>query len=152
MKRELRASVQLVEERGSVGRLTGVLIETGRVASDRREVFVPGSVKWPAEGVKLLHGHAGEAVLTFFPKHEGAEVRIDEQLPDTSLGRRVATEVRSGERASLSVEFFSLAESVVSSVREIRSALVEAVALVADGSYKQAVVEVRAKRKRHRWR
>ena len=152
MKRELRASVQLVEERGSVGRLTGVLIETGRVASDRREVFVPGSVKWPAEGVDLLHGHGGEKVLSFAPKVDGSEIRIDEPLPDTILGRKVREEVKSGSRSSLSVEFFSLAESVVSSVREIRSALVEAVALVADGSYKQAVVEVRAKRKRHRWR
>lgn len=151
MKRELRASVQLVEERGSVGRLTGVLIETGRVASDRREVFVPGSVKWPNDGVDLLRGHGGEKVLSFAPKVDGSEIRIDEPLPDTIIGRKVRAEVKSGSRSSLSVEFHSLEEEVVSGVREVRSALVEAVALVATGSYQQARAEVR-ERKRRRWR
>ena len=150
MKRELRASVKLVEERGSVGRIVGTIIEEGRIAGDRAEVFTAGSVKYPHAGVQLLRGHGGEEVLTFLPKHDGSEIRIDEQLPDTILGRKVRAEVKSG-RNSLSVEFHSLEEGIVSGVREVRSALVEAVALVEAGSYRQARAEVR-ERKRRRWR
>ena len=151
MKREFRSKVALVEERGTVGRIVGTIIETGRVASDRQEVFTPGSVKYPHEGIKLLRGHNGDEVLTFLPKLDGSEVRIDEQLPDSQIGRSIAKEVRSGARSSLSVEFHSLEEAVVSNVREIRSALVEAVALVEAGAYSQARAEVRHKRRR-RWR
>ena len=152
MKRELRSTVALVEQRGTVGRIVGTIIEEGRVASDRREVFTNGSVKFPSEGVQLLRGHGGDEVMTFIPKHEGAEIRIDAPLPDTSLGRSVAAEVRSGARSSMSVEFHSLDEGMVSNVREVRSALVEAVALVEAGSYSQARAEVRARKRRHRWR
>ena len=152
MKRELRAKVAVLEQRGTVGRIVGTIIEEGRVASDRSEVFTSGSVKFPHAGIQLLRGHGGDEVLTFIPKHEGAQIRIDEQLPDTALGRRVATEVRSGARSSLSVEFHSLEEGEVSNVREVRSALVEAVALVEAGSYLQSRAEVRQrKRRRHRW-
>ena len=42
VKRELRASVQLLEERGSVGRIVGTIIEEGRIAGDRAEVFTAG--------------------------------------------------------------------------------------------------------------
>ena len=108
-------------------------------------------MKWPAGGIQLLRGHHGEEVLTFLPKHKGAEIRIDEPLMDTIIGRKVAAEVRSGERSALSIEFHSLLEKTVSSVREVRSALVSAVALVEAGSYSQARAEVRA-RKRRRWR
>ena len=52
----------------------------------------------------------------------------------------------------MSVEFHSLDEGMVSNVREVRSALVEAVALVEAGSYSQARAEVRARKRRHRWR
>ena len=151
MKRELRSTVALVEQRGTVGRIVGTIIEEGRVASDRREVFTNGSVKFPHEGVQLLRGHHGEEVLTFLPKHDGSEIRIDEPLPDTILGRKIRAEVKSG-RNSLSVEFHSLEEGIVSGVREVRSALVEAVALVEAGSYSQARAEVRARKRRHRWR
>ena len=152
MKRELRSSVQLLEERGSVGRIVGTIIEEGRIAGDRAEVFTAGSVKYPHAGIQLLRGHHGEEVLTFLPKHKGAEIRIDEPLPDTILGRKIRAEVKSGARSSLSVEFHSLLEEEVSGVREVRSALVEAVALVEAGSYQQARAEVRQTRKRRRWR
>ena len=98
-------------------------------------------MKFPHEGVQLLRGHGGDEVLTFIPKHEGSEIRIDENLPDTILGRKIRAEVKSGARNSLSVEFHSLEEGIVSGVREVRSALVEAVALVEAGSYPQARAE-----------
>ena len=47
-KRELRSeSLELKEERGSVGRVSGVLLPVGRIASDRQEVFVPGAAPVP---------------------------------------------------------------------------------------------------------
>ena len=78
------------ESREGPGRIYGTILETGRVASDRQEVFIPGAAIFPSTGVELLRGHRGEAVLTFDPIVEGSEIRIDARLPDTQLGRQVA--------------------------------------------------------------
>ena len=131
------------ESRAGPGRLTGVILELGRVAADRQEVFTPGSAIFPSTGVELLRGHRGEAVMSFDPVVNGSEIRIDARLPDTQLGRQVATEVRSGERSALSIEFIALDESRVQGVRELRSALIQGAALVPLGSYNQARAEVR---------
>ena len=133
------------ESREGPVRIVGTILEVGRIAADRREVFTPNAAIFPATGVKLLRGHRGEAVLTFDPIIEGSEIRIDARLPDTQLGRQVATEVRSGERSALSVEFVSLEEARVQGVRELRSALIQGAALVPAGSYNQARAEVRAR-------
>ena len=131
--------------RAGPGRITGVILQTGRVASDRQEVFVPGAPIFPSEGVELLRGHRGAAVMRFDPTVSGSEIRIDARLPDTQLGRQVAAEVRSGERSALSVEFVPLDEARVMGVRELRSALIKGAALVPMGSYNQARAEVRAR-------
>ena len=148
-KREFRCKVECRadDSRTSPGRIVGTLIETGRVASDRREVFAPGSIKWPHNGMSLLERHHGQPVMRFQPIEDGAALRIDAPLPDTALGRQVAAEIRSGARSDLSIEFFANDESDVSGVREIRSALVDAVALADSGTrvYEQARAEVRAK-------
>ena len=44
-----------------------------------------------------------------------------------------------------------MAESVVQGVREIRSAFMDAAAVVSEGAYDQARVEVRAKKRRRLW-
>ena len=85
------------ESREGPGRITGVILEVGRIAADRREVFVAGAPIFPSTGVELFRGHRGEAILTFDPIVDGASVRIDAPLPDTTLGRQVAAEVRSGD-------------------------------------------------------
>ena len=135
------------------GTISGVILETGRVASDRQEVFVPGAPIFPSQGVELLRGHRGEAIMTFQPVIDGNEIRIDALLPDSKIGRQVAAEVRSGTRAALSVEFVSLSEGRVSGVRELRSVLVQATALVPLGAYDRAQAEVRerAGRRRRLW-
>ena len=133
------------ESREGPGRIVGTILETGRVASDRREVFTAGAPIFPSTGVELLRGHRGEPILTFDPIVDGASVRIDAPLPDTALGRQVATEVRSGARSGLSVEFVALEEARISGVRELRSALIQAAALVPRGSYGQAKAEVRSR-------
>ena len=141
------------ESREGPGRIYGTILETGRVAADRQEVFVPGAPIFPSTGVELLRGHRGEAIMTFDPIVDGASVRIDAPLPDTALGRQVAAEVRSGERAGLSIEFVSLDEARVMGVRELRSALIQGAALVRAGSYDQARAEVRSRagRRRRAW-
>ena len=131
------------ETREGPGRIVGTILETGRVAGDRQEIFVPGSPIFPSTGVELRRGHRGEAVLTFDPIVDGSKIKIDARLPDTQLGRQVATEVRSGQRAALSIEFIPLIETRTMGVRELRSALIQAAALVPLGSYGQARAEVR---------
>ena len=128
---------------GGPGRLTGTILEVGRVATDRRELFAPGSLVFPSTGVTLYRGHRGEPIMNFQPVVDGTAIRIDAALPDSELGRQVASEVRNGTRAALSVEFTSLDEARVQGVRELRSALVRGAALVREGSYSQARAEVR---------
>ena len=141
------------ESREGPGRITGVILEVGRIAADRREVFTPNAAIFPSTGVELFRGHRGEPILTFEPIVDGASVRIDAPLPDTQLGRQVAAEVRSGERSALSIEFVSLDEARVMGVRELRSALIQGAALVPLGSYNQARAEVRSRagRRRRPW-
>ena len=150
---EIRCRLELREDvsRQSPGRLSGVLIQTGRVASDRREVFTPGSVRWPANGVRLLAEHRGRMVGRFQPVEDGSEIRIDYALPDSALGREVATEVRAGRKAGLSVEFFATEERSVQGVREVRGALVDAAAVVESPAYEQARAEIRSKGRRRVW-
>ena len=140
--------VELREATGDTkARLVGTLLPIGRVAIDRQEVFVPGSVQFPAAGVRLLLEHRGREVMRFTPIEDATagEWRIDAELPDTAEGREAAALVKSGQRPALSVEFFALSDKRVSRVREVRSAFVEATALCREGVYDQARVELRSK-------
>lgn len=148
---EIRCAVELRATEDSPGRITGIMLEVGRVASDRPEVFAPGSVRWPTGGIRLLAEHRGREILTFEPVMRGSEIRIDAPLPDTTLGREVAAEIRTGRKRGLSVEFVALDDARVAGVREVRSALVDAAALVKDPAYSRATAEVRAKRGRRWW-
>ena len=49
----------------------------------------------------------------------------------------------------MSIEFHSLSSKIVSGVREIRQSLVDAVALVGEGSYSQARAELRNRHPRY---
>ena len=142
------ADIELRAAEDSPGRIFGTLIEMGRVAVDRREVFAVGSIRTPSGGVRLLAEHRGREVMTFEPIIDGATIRIDKALPDTALGREVAAEVRSRRKGALSIEFYATQEAQVQGVREVRSALMDAAAVVASGAYDQARVEVRADRRR----
>ena len=104
---EYRLPVEIRESEtsSSPGRITGTLIEQGRVAGDRPEVFAPDSIEWPANGIRLQAKHYGDTVMRFTPKVEGQRLIIDESLPDTELGRHVASEIRSRRRPELSIHF-----------------------------------------------
>ena len=136
---------------GSPGRLVGVLLPLGRVAGDRREVFAPGSVSWPHNGMRLLREHRGRQIMRFDPVEVDGEIRIDAALPDTPEGREAAELVRSGQRAALSIEFHAVDDAMVSGVREVRAAIVDAAALVGSGAYDQATAELRQRDDRRYW-
>ena len=112
--------VELREADGdNPARIVGTLLPIGRVAVDRKEIFTPGSISFPAAGVRLLLEHRGREVMRFTPVEDAtaAEWRIDAELPDTPEGREAAALVQSGQRKGLSVEFFTLSDKRVSQVR-----------------------------------
>ena len=158
MARELRqfaAAVEVRESAGSPGRLVGVILPAGRVAGDRRELFVGAGVRTPADGIALLPEHRSKHPIMRFDPIRGSDgsLSVDHLLPDTPEGRGAAQGVWDGSRAALSVEFHALADATVQGVREVRESLIEAAALVPAGSYDQARAEVRERggRYRRRW-
>ena len=138
------------EANGSPGRLVGVILPAGRVAGDRKEIFVGSGVTTPAEGMALLPEHRSSVVVMRFDPIRGDDgtLTIDHRLPDTPEGRDMAASVRSGATPGLSIEFHSLDEANVQGVREVRQSLVTAVATVTSQSYDQARAEVRARQSR----
>ena len=151
MTNEIRCKIEIRAAADSPGRVVGTILELGRIASDRAEVFTPNSVQWPAAGLRLLSEHRGREVMKVMPTVEGSEIRIDAPLPDTSLARSLAAEIRSGKKRGLSVEFYPSDEADVAGVREIRGALIDAVAAVANPAYEQARLEIRNRGRRRIW-
>ena len=82
----------------SPGRIVGTVIEQGRVAGDRPEVFAPDALQWPANGIRLLAEHRGRQVMRVTPTVDGTAIKIDAALPDNAIGREVAA--RSGPEPS----------------------------------------------------
>ena len=146
-------SVELREtDDDSPGTLAGVILPVGRVASDRKEIFVPGAATFPDDsGVRLLLEHEGREVMMFAPVVVSDGYHIKAALPLALEGEEAAELVRSGKRSNLSVEFQAIEEERVSEVREVRRALVSAAALVGSGAYEQARAELRRNREVHWW-
>ena len=147
----LIVSVELRESEAdddSPGTLAGLILPVGRIAADRREVFVPNSATFPGDGVRLLLEHRGRTVMTFEPVAVEDGYHIEAVLPNSRLGSEAAEHVRSGKRAALSIEFKATDSVTVSGVREVRSALIEAAALVPSGAYEQARAELRGRARR----
>lgn len=152
---EFRCSIELRadDSRQSPGRIVGTLIEYGKRASDRAEVFADGALSWPDAGVILNEQHArSQPIMRFVPSIEGRAVKIDAPLPDTQRGRDAATMIRNGTMTGLSIEFRATSEGRVGGVREVRAARLMGAAVVDSASYEGAL-EVRegAKRKVRVW-
>ena len=62
---EFRCSVEFREDetRQSPGRLVGTLMTYNAAARNRREVFEPGALTWPAEGIILRRQHVRAAPI-----------------------------------------------------------------------------------------
>ena len=155
MKVESRAVEIRIEadaERRGPGILEGILMPYGPPgAQDRREMFEPGSLHWPADGVLLREMHRREApIARFTPETTDTEVRAKILLPDTQRGRDAAANVRAGVLRGLSVEFRSEKETVRDGVRVIQRASLVGAGLVDSGAYAGATVEARGKARRRR--
>ncbi len=144
---EIRCSIEYREDetRQSPGRIVGTLLTYGKRALDRAEVFSPGALRWPDDGIILNEQHNRQApIMRFTPELSGDEVRIDAALPDTQRGRDAATMIRNGTFTGLSIEFRSQSEGRSAGVRQIRQAHLSAAALVDSPSH-SSTVEVQAK-------
>ena len=60
MKDEIRCAIEFREDdtRQGPGRLVGTVLTYGQRAKDRPELFEPGALTWPADGVVLNRQHA----------------------------------------------------------------------------------------------
>ena len=145
---EIRCALELRADdtRAGPGRLTGTLIVEGEQASDRRELFMPGALTWPPEGIVLRRQHARDKPITMIqPRREGNRIFVDENLPDTVAARDAAVEIRAGMFKGLSVEFVSRREKFAGGLRRIGGALLKGAGLVDTPSYTSALVSVRHK-------
>ena len=156
MSDTIRARVELRDGAdGSPGRLTGVLMRYGSPGVRGREVFAPGALRWPDNGVRIDLEHASSPArgnvqppimrAVPFVSDDGAEVRIDAALPDTTAARDLATLMRQSPPAydGLSVEFRAEREHRAGGQRVIDSARLAGAALTDDASYPDTSVEVR---------
>ena len=136
-----------VRESASGPMLHGVLIQEGRAASVRAEVFAPGALVWASDGIALRAKHLGVEDSRAVPTREAnGEIRI---AAPASPAIVAAFEVG---RKFLSIEFHAVQETLYASgVREIQQAFLPGAALVADPEYKQARAEVRASRRMKVW-
>ena len=124
--------------------LVGCLIQEGRAASVRAEVFAPLSLVWASNGISIRAKHLGAEDSRAIPTREAnGEIRI--AAPASSA---LVAAFNDGRRF-LSIEFHALKETrSKSGVREIQQAFLPGAALVSDPEYKQARAEVRSTRRR----
>ena len=142
----LTCGVEIREAEGQ-RRLHGCLLQEGRIASQRAELFAPGACTWPAEGVDILTEHRGRSEARTLPTREPSGSIVI----DVAASPGMIAAVESGRRF-MSVEFHALKESRnAADVREIASALIVAGALVAEPEYKQTAAELRGRARRRFW-
>ena len=130
------------EIREEGGELHGTILQEGRAASGgRAEVFAPGSVTWPSDGVGILLEHRGSAAVRAFPhRTELGEIRVRAKANEA-----VREAIASGKRY-MSIEFHAIEERTTKAgVREILRAHVPAAALVDSPEYDTTSAEVRSK-------
>ena len=153
MKDEIRCAVEFREDdtRQSPGRLFGTLLTYGETPKNKRELFEPGALTWPAEGIVLRRQHARAApIMRAVPELRGAAVVIDQPLPDTQAGRDAAREIQDGLFTGLSIEFQAVAQTYRTGVRRITRAKLSGAGLVDDPEYAGSGVEIRARGVRRR--
>ena len=151
MTDEIRCAVELRASDASPGRLSGVLLTYGERAADRPELFEPGALAWPSNGIVLRRQHSRAApIARIVPEVRGDQVVLDAELPDTAAGRDAAAEIRGGLLAGLSVEFRATRERMAGGVRRIGHALLTGAGLVDSPAYAGSTVEVRQRTGRRR--
>ena len=142
-------AVEIRESRaGYEPTLRGVMLTEGRAASGgRAEVFTPGSVTWPHDGVSVLTEHRGR------PEARAQVVRQrDGRLTLTARATDAIKQAVASGRKWMSVEFRALEERTTKGgVREVLRAFVDAAALVRDPEFDTTTAEVRSRKTRRVW-
>ena len=145
---EIRCSIEVREVEGKPSRLVGTLMPYGQVAQDRAELFEPGSLSWPSDGVVLRRQHErSQPILRFTPVEVEGRLTVDAEIPDTTAGRDTLAEL-SGPHPlfkGLSVEFRAVRQSIVSGIRRISAGVLVGAGLVDSPAFSGATVEARAK-------
>ena len=120
--------------------LHGVLIQEGRAASVRAEVFAPLSLVWASDGISIRAKHLGAEDSRAIPTREtNGEIRI--AAPASAA---IVAAFNEG-RKFLSIEFHAVQETrSKSGVREIQKAYLPGAAMVSDPEYKMATAEIRS--------
>ena len=159
---EIRCEIEIRADDASPGRLVGRLMRYGDVGQKGREVFAPGALHWPANGIRIDEQHASSLargavqppIVRAMPFAAGDEVRIDVALPDTQRGRDLATLMRMDPPVytGLSVEFRATQEHRAGGQRVIDSALLMGAGLTDNPSYHDTPVEVREDAPPQPWR
>ena len=128
-------------------RLEGVILQEGRAASVRPEVWAPGASIWAADGIAIRTEHRGVEVARAIPtRGPDGSIRIS-ALATPEIRAAYA----SGKRY-LSAEFQALAEiRTAGGVRELQRAYISGGALVRSPEYTQARAEVRQRAARRAW-
>ena len=143
MKTE-RLSVELETRASESGpMLHATILQEGRAATGiRRELFTPGAVTWPANGIGVLLQHHGEPETRAVPTREpNGEIRIAAKATPA-----VFEAVRGGRRF-MSVEFFALEERTTpTGIREVQRALVTGATVTDDPEYDSTAAEIRERR------
>ena len=142
---ELRATAE--------GVLEGVVIPYNQETSMGRirEMFIPGSVRFPPQGVGLNKGHVralalartngGGLELTDTPTALRAKIT----LPDTQDARDVLTLIRNRVMTGLSAEFHAVRQIWRGNLRVVEEAIVGGLAIVDAPQYAGATLdEIRA--------
>ena len=75
---ELRCRVEIRQDEtvAGPGRISGTLLQYGERAADRAELFEPGALTWPSNGIVLRRQHARGAPI----------MRVQPEIP--RFGRR----------------------------------------------------------------
>ena len=124
--------------------LHGVLIQEGRAASVRAEVFAPLSLVWASDGISIRAKHLGAEDSRAIPTRDSdGSIRI--AAPASAA---IVAAFNEGRRF-LSIEFHAVQETrSKSGVSEIQQAFLPGAALVAEPEYKQAGAEIRSTQRR----
>ena len=120
-------------------KLSGTLIQEGRIARRRAEVFAPGSIQWPGNGIGVQVGHHSPVEVRAMPvRSPRGHIEISARTTPA-----IVEAVEAG-KSGLSVQFYALKETRnASGVREIQEALVTHAALVESPEYEQGRAELR---------
>ena len=143
----LPVTVELREAEGGP-RLHATIIQEGRAArGGRAELFAPGAVTWPPDGIKIVTRHLGPAEVRAMPRR-GADGAITVEAQATA---GIVTAIRNGA-TGMSVEFYPIREvRTAAGVREIEAAYVDGACLTDNPEYSQTSAELRQRRRVATW-